>query len=68
MGWISVDDRLPKDMSLGCIVYYENDCADMVSTADVFLSSDGFCIMHKGEWKPIVGVTHWMKLPEPPTK
>jgi len=64
--WIDVNKELPDDMVLKVIVYYENDCADAVSIADAYFSINGFCVFHKDEFKPIVGVTHWQLMPEPP--
>ncbi len=67
MKWISVEERLPEDMEFGCIVYYENDVTKAVTNTDAYFEHKGFCIFDKNSRaRPVVGVTHWMPLPEPP--
>lgn len=60
-GWISVKDDLPKEFGEPCIVYNGSS----VQYGDYFSNGEWYtpdCY----ESDEIIGVTHWMPLPEPP--
>lgn len=67
--WISVKDRLP-DFFDEVIVYYNCGYKSLVSTAWRRLGDNGGWIWDSRMSYPeeLVDVTHWMPLPEPPTK
>ena len=73
MKWISVKDRLPK-MKQDVIASIEDttgDCGGMVVPLIFCIEGHGFgfhCITVNGVLDYSDGVTHWMSLPEPPTK
>lgn len=68
-GWISVDDRLPKDNALMIISYtfqtngntYQG-CASYLKVGEFYqwYSDDGQLVFERGD------VTHWQPLPKPP--
>jgi hypothetical protein len=63
-GWISVEERLPKEMD-GCFVWYTaNLCSPHVRTATYLgnghFSTSGIEHLQSGK------VTHWQPLPSPP--
>lgn len=65
--WVSVEDRLPENMSGQLVVAYENDCSSGVICCHSYLDHIGFCIYQRGiESGAIVGVTHWQPLPPLP--
>jgi hypothetical protein len=71
MEWISVSERLPEPY-VNVVVFnpYEKDVNEQVTTDYLYLGGDDK--LHF-EWNsdPDTGellVTHWMPLPEPPTK
>ena len=68
--WVSVDDRVPVD-TIGhpCIVAYSNDSTggEPRTTPGSFVIDD-FCVIHQGGWSVIVGTTHWMDYPLPPSE
>lgn len=57
MNWISVKDRLPKDLSWMLVLEASTDCAIAYWTGERW-SAD--------RETPLGEVTHWMPLPEPP--
>ena len=55
-GWISVNDRLPRDNER---VFVYRDNMDELSISVVY----GWSVINKARER---GITHWMPLPEPP--
>lgn len=67
--WISVEERLPVDL-VDANKHYDE--ADVLVWDGSQVSVNAFCTGDgdgKGRWYEFeeVGITHWMKLPEPPT-
>lgn len=61
--WISVDERLPDDMSVVLVVYngFTLTSGHMYSESDGSFREIGHC-----RYTPTDLLTHWMPLPEPP--
>ena len=57
MRWISVKDRLPEDDQT--VLVFLNDNCDLMFYEDGLWRGKEYI-----DWKP----THWMPLPEPPSK
>jgi hypothetical protein len=69
-GWISVDDRLP-DESLGVYGLGENYVRVIGwdgKFAQEILYNFNYKKFYDSEYDSVVGFTHWMPLPQPPTQ
>lgn len=71
MEWINVKKRLPQLEDKSVLVYFEHGGIDMVHIEDYFEEITSGVI--NGEqtytkWYLSQRVTHWMPLPEPPSK
>lgn len=70
MGWISVDDRLPRDLQpvigffdgLGCAVCTYDDSVGCFVSDSVQADLYGASPLDDIEWQP----SHWMQMPEEP--
>ena len=66
MEWISVDDRLPEDGDYSVFAAFVNGSVEPIHSSHVKIHMD---MVHVQDWvrdNYIVGVTHWMPLPQPP--
>lgn len=84
MEWISVNDRLPERpghyLVLTSINYWHGGCLDKNPDNEIYGTTKGYentsmsvldCFFDiTGTWNRVCDkhVTHWMPLPEPPTK
>jgi len=72
MNWVSVEDRSPELKDDGVLVYFsETESIETVNIMDYF--KDMTCGVIDGvqqytKWYKHKKVTHWMPLPEPPTR
>ena len=62
MNWISVEDKLPDDKTIYCLVYVTNHyLKESFPTVARFNHETD-----EWSWVGHTKVTHWMPLPEPP--
>jgi len=65
--WISVSSgNLPEhNVGYECLVTFQHMNEPSCVSPAHYVNSD-FCIFYRNDWKPIVNVTHWQPLPQPP--